>query len=200
MKEESDFGQIPSSVLNEDRSLTDRRVRRTKAAIHDAFRALVMEDRKRTIRVSDVIEKANVGRSTFYTHYSTIDDLHLDLLAGPFGLLARGTLGLASQRELTGILRHFWENRYRVRNSFVGPFGEKAQKLLASLLADHWGNAGFHSPIPLEVYVQQIAAAQLELIRQWMMGRVSGSPELITEALLAFVQPLRRETEIERGD
>lgn len=53
---------------------TDRRVRRTRYAIHSAFRALVARDGFRNITVSALAREANIDRKTFY-RISAADDL-----------------------------------------------------------------------------------------------------------------------------
>ena len=53
----------------------DRRARRSRQAIFSAFEGLLAEKRFGQITVSDIIERADVGRSTFYAHFETKDDL-----------------------------------------------------------------------------------------------------------------------------
>jgi AcrR family transcriptional regulator len=47
----------------------DRRVRRTRAALRDAFLALVLEKGYEKTTIQDILDRADVGRSTFYVHY-----------------------------------------------------------------------------------------------------------------------------------
>ena len=54
---------------------TDARVKRTRDALGDALIALMQEKPFDTITVQDVLDRAHVSRSTFYTHYSDKDDL-----------------------------------------------------------------------------------------------------------------------------
>lgn len=53
----------------------DRRVRRTREALHRALIELMMERDYRRISVQDILNRADVGRSTFYAHYRDKDDL-----------------------------------------------------------------------------------------------------------------------------
>lgn len=55
----------------------DARVRRTRDALGDALISLMQEKPFDTITVQDVLERAHVSRSTFYSHYSDKDDLLL---------------------------------------------------------------------------------------------------------------------------
>ncbi|MGA2981445.1 MAG: TetR/AcrR family transcriptional regulator [Terriglobales bacterium] len=56
---------------------TDRRILRTRDALGDALVALMHEKNFDEITVQDVLDRAGVGRSTFYVHYRDKDDLFL---------------------------------------------------------------------------------------------------------------------------
>jgi len=60
---------------------TDARVRRTRDALGDALVALMQEKPFETITVQDVLDRAHVGRSTFYAHFVDKDDLLMAILA-----------------------------------------------------------------------------------------------------------------------
>ena len=55
----------------------DRRVRHTRDALGDALIALMQEKPFAGITVQQVLDRAGVSRSTFYTHYSDKNDLFL---------------------------------------------------------------------------------------------------------------------------
>ena len=55
----------------------DRRVVRTRDTLGDALVALMHEKNFEEITVQEVLERAGVGRSTFYVHYRDKDDLFL---------------------------------------------------------------------------------------------------------------------------
>lgn len=59
----------------------DRRVARTERALKQALFALIQTKGYDKITVQDIIDRADVGRSTFYAHYDTKDDLLLSSLA-----------------------------------------------------------------------------------------------------------------------
>lgn len=56
---------------------SDRRVRRTRDSLHRALIELMIERGYDRVTVSDIIARADVGRSTFYAHYRDKDDLLL---------------------------------------------------------------------------------------------------------------------------
>lgn len=54
---------------------TDRRTRKTRVQIHEAFFALMREKPYEKIRVAEIAERADISRATFYLHYDTKDNL-----------------------------------------------------------------------------------------------------------------------------
>jgi AcrR family transcriptional regulator len=59
----------------------DRRVTRTRKALKEALTDLILEKGYEAVTVQDVIDRADVGRSTFYAHFIDKDDLLMAILA-----------------------------------------------------------------------------------------------------------------------
>ena len=62
----------------------NRRVRMTKAMIREAYIDFIVENPDEKPSVTEVCERADVNRSTFYTHYRDLDDLHAEIEASIF--------------------------------------------------------------------------------------------------------------------
>src|SRR5262245_65774233 len=54
---------------------TDRRVRRTRELLRVALLELIQEQGYDRITVQDILDRADIGRSTFYAYYRDKDDL-----------------------------------------------------------------------------------------------------------------------------
>jgi AcrR family transcriptional regulator len=63
------------------RSRPDRRVGKTRKALKEALTDLILEKGYEGVTVQDVIDRADVGRSTFYAHFIDKDDLLMAILA-----------------------------------------------------------------------------------------------------------------------
>jgi AcrR family transcriptional regulator len=55
----------------------DRRIQRTRQSLQTALSELILEKGYEKVTVQDVIDRANVGRSTFYAHFESLDQLLL---------------------------------------------------------------------------------------------------------------------------
>ena len=66
----------------------DRRVVRTRDTLGDALVELMQEKTFEEITVQDVLDRAGVGRSTFYTHYRDKEDLFLSDVEDFFAMMS----------------------------------------------------------------------------------------------------------------
>ena len=67
---------------------TDRRVRRTRELLRQALVSLILERGYEHISVQDILDRADIGRSTFYAHYRDKDQLLLSGFNDAFAALA----------------------------------------------------------------------------------------------------------------
>ncbi len=156
---------------------------RTRSALFDAFGELVLERRYQQLRVSDIIARAKVGRSTFYEHYDSKDHLLRDGLAGPFGVLADIVTRRHDEERLRATLRHIWENR-RVGNAlFAGRTRTLVFHTLADLIEQRLAGLNPAPGVPTVLLAAQLAGGQLALLQTWMAGRAPASIDAVADAL-----------------
>lgn len=60
----------------------DRRVQRTQQLLQSALMSLIQEKGYEALSVQDIIDRANVGRATFYAHFDNKEDLLVSRLEG----------------------------------------------------------------------------------------------------------------------
>ena len=161
----------------------DRRVRRTRSALLEAFNYLLLNRRRDRIRVSDIVERANVGRSTFYEHYGSADDLHMEALSRPFAILADAAAGEGDPERLKHLLDHFWENRQRARATFAGRTGEKAVRLLTEMVEARLWNRQVELALPRRLAALQLALAALGPIRGWVGGEAPCTAAVLAHSI-----------------
>ena len=70
-----------------ENSSLDRRVRRTRTAIQAALTQLILEKGYDAVTVTDIIDRADIGRSTFYAHFSDKGDVFDDTIEELSGFL-----------------------------------------------------------------------------------------------------------------
>lgn len=55
--------------------MMDRRVARTRGILQEALNRLTLKSGYEAVTIKDICDEANVGRSTFYAHFTSKDDL-----------------------------------------------------------------------------------------------------------------------------
>ena len=168
----------------------DRRAQRTRTLLVRAFNELVLQRGYDALTVRDIIEHANVGRSTFYEHFENKDDILRRSLRPVFGVLA-DALGTAQpSTELAEILAHFRENARLVRALFRGSTHFLMSQILAELMEERLSalpatSLGRLQAVPVALVAAQLAGAQLGLIEAWVSSKAPCPCEQLARALHA---------------
>ena len=92
----------------------DRRITKTRKAIYTAFLQLLNQKNFETITVQEIIDLADVGRSTFYSHYESKELLLDELCRYLFHHLFERVGNLTIEEYLTHIFLHFKKNQDHV--------------------------------------------------------------------------------------
>jgi len=165
----------------------DRRTLRTRTAINSAFRDLVLSEGYAALTVERVAERANIGRSTFYMHFKSLDDLLQHSLARPSSVLAKLISREVTPESLVPQLEHFHDQRQRNRVFFNPPARDIWIKCLAGLIATELAQTRprVKTSLPAPMIAQHIAQAQIALIAAWLSSRPQTKPIRIAEALIA---------------
>ena len=158
----------------------DRRVNRTRRAIFDAFAGEVLSRRYDEIRVADIIAAADVGRSTFYEHFNSKDDVLLSSIEPLFAVLADAAAGAPDRARLEFVLGHFWEQRALARVIFSADLYVKLSRKLGDMT-----EARLQGERHARLLATQRAGAMLAAIKAWLAGAFP----MPADALAAQLQP-----------
>jgi AcrR family transcriptional regulator len=166
----------------------DRRSQRTRQALSNALVELIQEKDYSTITVNDIIERANVGRSTFYAHYQTKDDLLLDQMDRVIELLSQDS---AHPEEFPyfpslGFLQHVGGDHYELYKALVwGPgmdlITRHLQKSLSQRVEQGLQNSGRDFEVPLPLLANFVTGSFLNLLKWWLENKRIYSPEQMDE-------------------
>ena len=163
---------------------------RTRSRLIAAFNQLVFDKTRGPIRVGQIIEKAGVGRSTFYDHFPNAEAVHMAALSRPLAHLAGPAAGTGTTEELQWLLDHFLGNRGRARDLLVGPSRDRIARLLAEMIDERVEDDGGPT-IPRRIATMQLAEAMLGPIRLWIAGEVAASSEALARSLFGTAAAMR---------
>ena len=113
----------------------DRRQLKTRDAIFEAFGQLLSKKNFSNITVQDIIDKANVGRTTFYAHFETKDQLLKELCIDMFTHVFSDSLSTEDTHDfskdvgkphamITHILYHLLDNKRNIIGILTFESGE----------------------------------------------------------------------------
>ena len=163
----------------------DRRSQRTRQALGDAFVELLMEKGYDTLSVKDVIERANVGRSTFYSHYADKDELFVGQLDRLMELLSQHVPQTHAEENpffpSLGLFQHIKQQQklYRILTwgSGVEVLTRHLQKSMTEKIEERLLANGKTYDVPVPVIANFLAGSFLSLVKWWLDNKLIYSPE-----------------------
>jgi AcrR family transcriptional regulator len=165
----------------------DRRSQRTRHLLSEALVELIREKDYNTITVSDIIDRANVGRSTFYAHYHDKDDLFVGELDRVIEVLSHR---IPDQEESPfipslGLFRHVGEEYELYKALLWGPgidlLIKHLQKSLSNRIEQGLQESEKEFNVHLPILASFIAGSFLTLLKWWLENKMIYSPEEMDE-------------------
>lgn len=171
----------------------DRRVQKTKKLLSDALISLILEKGYDDVSIQDIIDRANIGRSTFYAHYENKEQLllfgheHLRNLAWEEG---------EDQIDFLSFYRHLAE-RHELALKLLS--GRKSEEVVTRSLRDilHYSISRLHaSPaamasteVPMFTLRADAAAAGLvQMMTSWIQNGMPYPPDRMAEESAALMR------------
>jgi AcrR family transcriptional regulator len=177
----------------------DRRVQKTKASLHTALIGLAREKPYPSIVVKEILDRANVGRSTFYTHFRDKDDLLesgiYDVLRSLQDLPRRSSAPERLVAFSLPLLRHIDEHR-RTAGPRMGREGRATmhahmEDVLTTVIADQLATAMrvSRAETPMDLVARYVASTFVLVLNQWVENDTEWTPAEADARFRALAMP-----------
>ena len=168
----------------------DRRQQKTRDAIFKAFSKLIEEKRYAEITVQEIIDEANIGRSTFYAHFETKDELLRTLWTNIFNHVfadklmsekthdfSRGNNDL--ETKLTHILHHLMDSETNIVGILSSESGELFMRYfkdyLSEIFLQYLGEIKVNAPA--NFVLNHLVGSFSETVKWWIDNKMKYTPE-----------------------
>ena len=185
----------------------DRRQQKTRAAIFHAFSSLLAEKSYSRITVQEIIDRANIGRTTFYAHFETKDDLLKTLCDRLFSHIISSARdcththglysdGSAPESVFCHLLQHLQENENNIlellscesNEIFLRYFKDSLNGLVQSQFVNQ--NRKRNTDIPEDFLINHISGSFVEMALWWIKGRMKQTPVEPDHYFRAVIEPV----------
>ena len=169
----------------------NRRIERTRQRLRETLFSLIVERGYEKVTVQDILDRAEVGRATFYEHFRSKEDLLGSGIEQLRALLLKewksasdsGTRPVERLGFTLALFRHVDSHR-QLYKAIVGRESgviveRKMRRMLADLVREDLKSrksAGQHT-VSIDLAVQYVVGALWSVLTWWMDYRVPLSPE-----------------------
>jgi AcrR family transcriptional regulator len=182
----------------------DRRIEKTKTLLHEALGSLIREKPYDSIVVQEILDRANVGRSTFYMHFRDKDEL---LISSIHGLLrsvqtAESPTSRKRYERIIRFSRPVFKHIHQHRHTGAANIGlrgravihEQLQKVVSELIADDVKKEfqtirKQNQHIPADLLVQYLASTFILVLNWWVESKRPLPPDEIDALFRSLVLP-----------
>jgi AcrR family transcriptional regulator len=185
------------------KQVKDRRIQKTNNLLHEALGSLIREKPYDAIVVQEILDRANVGRSTFYTHFRDKDEL---LVSGIHDMLrsVHATELPFSGKRYERIIRFslpIFEHIHQHRHTGAAKMGtrgraiihEHLQRVLAQLIADDvskdFQGRRKTGQIPPDLIVRYVASTFILVLNWWVETGSPLPPKEVNDLFRALILP-----------
>ena len=185
----------------------DRRQQKSRAAIFRAFEDLLERESYNKITVQQIIDGANVGRTTFYAHFETKDELLKELCTELFDHVFSDRPDPESTHDfslsegdfrtiVTHILYHLRDKGSQLGRLMMGEtsgeflryFRQYLNRLVCRYMVSGLGR---HSGrVPEEFLENHISGSFVNMVQWWILRGMKEKPEELADHFLAVIEPI----------
>lgn len=169
----------------------DRRQRKTRAAIFGAFTRLLQRKSYSSLTIQEIIDEADIGRTTFYAHFETKDELLRVICSDIFEHVFFDEIMKEEKHDfsehnsfgdrLTHILYHLQEKQQSISGLLSGECGEVFMRYFKEHLYRVFeGQILEDVEIPKDYRLHHAVSSFAETVRWWLIGHSGYSPEEVS--------------------
>lgn len=167
----------------------DRRIQKSKKHLSDAFIALILEKGYDAVTIQDIIDRANVGRSTFYAHFESKEQL---LFSG-HQQLSDALLGSMNEKSKDGIdflmLYNHAKDNFQIAKAMLGKkggdliIGHIRDVMSLKIAKDLKRDASKSKAEQMKIHFtsEALSSALVSFLTNWLDADMPYSPEEMSE-------------------
>lgn len=176
----------------------DRRQQKTRQAIFRAFGTLLEKKNYSRITVQEIIDEANIGRSTFYAHFETKDELLRAMCTDIFHHVFSdkpeheknhdfSSEHYGTEKKITHILYHLQENRKNLSGILNCESGDLFMHYFKLYLSEMFSGCIRlqKTGLPPEYMLNHVVCSFAETVRWWIGDYPRFTPEETASFFLA---------------
>ncbi len=184
----------------------DRRQKKTRAAIFQAFGYLLEQKSYSRITVQEIIDAADVGRTTFYAHFETKDDLLKALCEELFGHIVdkamdcTHTHGLLSDGKPESVFCHLLQHLQENDNNILGLLSGESSEIFMRYFKDSLNNLVYeqlicrpdrkNTDLPDDFLVNHVSGSFVEMVQWWIKGQMKQTPQELDILFSRVIAPV----------
>lgn len=174
----------------------DRRQKKTRDAIFHAFSELLRHKKYENITVQEIIDCADIGRSTFYSHFETKDMLLKSMCCDIFDHIFKGDIcdyHIATrdlEAELGHLLWHLKEHKADISGIFLSESSDLFMGYLKECLAELFKRhlVDFKIDVPTGFLLNHLVGSFTEVIKWWVGDDMLTQPEMVAKYFIAVTE------------
>jgi AcrR family transcriptional regulator len=181
----------------------DRRTEKTRQSLLIALSDLMQKKRYSNITIQEIIDKANVGRSTFYAHFETKDELLSCCIENVFEMLNQHVTYCVEQTgaqtrfvPIAELFDHVKDNSKLIK----GLMNSDNSDLFLCKIQSYWKkriekyliaqfSGCYTTRVPMEILANHITCTMFDLMKWWLNSNMPYTPQQMDAYFQELINP-----------
>lgn len=181
----------------------DRRTRKTVKAIQEALFSLMQEKQYGKTTIQNIIDRADVGRSTFYSHFQTKDELLISCIENLLEIVKQFVVSYFESNgdkskviSVVNLFEHIKENSRIIKgllNSegadlFFGRIQDYCNEGIDQYLSSKFENKT-ELKVPRAILTNHISSTLISLLKWWLKSNMPYTPLQMDDYFQELIAP-----------